>query len=355
MLSFIGMRFSSMAENNLSMLVGCYNTPGNPGLYLYSFNQDSATFSLEDSLNIDNPSYFAFNSAGDKLYCISENSLANSVASTIDLNKKNNSLQIINSVPLTGSPCYIEVNKNMALTANYGGGSIDVINIDEKGNLCRLTDTHYGACGGPDSTRQNLPHIHCVKFSPDGTYVFATDFSSDRLLRFDVNNSANSIIPTPSTIQLPDGTGCRHLIFSKDGRNVYLIGELSGNVAVFNIEDDEWEISQIIEADPVHERASADIILSPDERFLYVSNRRRNDRIAIFAVDPLSGKLTSIGYHKTGAHPRNIVITPNGRFMLVACRDSNSIEIYERNIETGQLTDEFKKLIINKPVCIKFI
>ncbi|MEG1545669.1 MAG: beta-propeller fold lactonase family protein, partial [Bacteroides sp.] len=68
-----------------------------------------------------------------------------------------------------------------------------------------------------------------------------------------------------------------------------------------------------------------------------------------------NGMLTKVGYQLTGIHPRNFIITPNGKYLLVACRDSNIIQVYERDVNTGLLTDIHKGIKVSKPVCIKFV
>ncbi|KAA6306220.1 6-phosphogluconolactonase, partial [termite gut metagenome] len=50
----------------------------------------------------------------------------------------------------------------------------------------------------------------------------------------------------------------------------------------------------------------------------------------------------------------NFNITPNGKFLLVACRNSNVIQIYERNKETGVLTDTKQDIKLDAPFCVKF-
>ena len=64
--------------------------------------------------------------------------------------------------------------------------------------------------------------------------------------------------------------------------------------------------------------------------------------------------LTKTGYQLTGIHPRNFIISRNGRYLLVACRDSNSIQVFERDSQTGLLKDTGKTIKTNKPVCLKF-
>lgn len=63
---------------------------------------------------------------------------------------------------------------------------------------------------------------------------------------------------------------------------------------------DSFEPVQYIASDTVGGHGSGDIHLSPDERFLYTSNRLKADGIAVFAIDSATGRLTRTGYMATG-------------------------------------------------------
>ena len=136
---------------------------------------------------------------------------------------------------------------------------------------------------------------------------------------------------------------------------MYVIGELSGRVTVFAYADGKLSPIQTVEADAAHAAGSADIHTTPDGRFLYVSNRLKDDGIVCFSIDPKSGMLTEIGKQATGIHPRNFVITPNGKYLLCACRDSNVIQIFEINPSTGQLKNTGKEIKTAQPVCLKWV
>ena len=111
---------------------------------------------------------------------------------------------------------------------------------------------------------------------------------------------------------------------------------------------------QLVVADSVGARGSANIHISPDRRFLYSWNRLQADGIAILAINADDGTLTKVGYQSTARHPRNFVITPNGKYLLVAGRDDNKIQVFEINNDTGLLTNTNKEILISKPVCLKF-
>ena len=64
------------------------------------------------------------------------------------------------------------------------------------------------------------------------------------------------------------------------------------------------------------------------------------------------GLLTKVGYTLTGVHPRNFTLTADNRFLLVALRDSNSVEVYARDEKTGLLTRTAISLELSHPVCL---
>jgi tetratricopeptide (TPR) repeat protein len=188
------------------------------------------------------------------------------------------------------------------------------------------------------------------------------DEANGRFHKFIINPDANaenkeSFLKegSPSAFKVKAGSGPRHLTFSPNGNYAYLINELSGTVIAFEYKDGDLKEIQTIVADTVCAKGSGDIHISPDGKFLYASNRLKADGIAIFSIQPDNGILTKVGYQLTGIHPRNFIITPNGKYMLVACRDSNVIQIYERDADTGLLTDIHGDIKVDKPVCVKFI
>jgi 6-phosphogluconolactonase (cycloisomerase 2 family) len=104
-------------------------------------------------------------------------------------------------------------------------------------------------------------------------------------------------------------------------------------------------------------KGSADIHVTPDGKFLYASNRANTNNLAIFKINETDGKLTLVGHQPTGLHPRNFTITPNGKYVIVACQNSNLIQFFEIDKNTGLLKEDVSKQItaVDRPVCLKFI
>ena len=346
---------TSSDSNEQLMLVGTYTNAGSEGIYSLRFNQSNAEWQLLDSAHVSNPSFLAIDPARALIYSVSEDGGPKDALVLLALNPSTGAMQLKGSWETKGAaPCYVSFSPHAAVTANYTGGSLSLFPLDDQGVPAPLEALFPGECTHSDPERQEAPHVHCAHFSPDGRYLFATDFSSDRLLRFAVNETTPLLLQPQVAATIEAGSGPRHLTFAPDGRHAYLISELSGMVHCFDYQADRGELTlkQVIETDSVHARGSAHILLSPDGRFLYASNRLEHEGIAIFAVSPTDGTLTPAGYQLTGRHPRHFALTPNGRYLLAACRDSNSIEIYLRDASTGALTPTGKVIPLSKPVFV---
>ena len=354
----------SPLTTDLLLLVGTYTSDGSSkGIYLYSF--DAAT-GKSDSLSVagtDNPSYLTLSPDEKFVYAVGENEESNSAAVAFALDKRSGVLRYLNASQ-TGSPgpCYIEIDEagKSVLTANYTGGSISLFRVNEDGSLSAADAVIQFKGSGPDTVRQKAPHLHSVRYSPDGRFLFATDLGTDKIYRYNAIGSVFEGQPVISQSSLkefsaPAGSGPRHFDFHPSGNYLYLLGEMSGDVVVYDYDGGELNEKQVIATDSVEgPRGSADIHVSPDGRFLYASNRLMADGIAIFSIDRENGTLTRIGYQLTGKHPRNFVITPNGKFLLAASRDENRIQVFAIDPETGLLSDTRQDIYVGRPVCLKF-
>lgn len=315
------------------LYIGTSTYDGGRGILTGSFNPRSGEWKLLDSVSCDNPTFLAFSEDGHFVYAVNENH-GNDLSSIETFTWEGAKLKSVGKQVTDGAcPCHISTNGQLLLAANYTGGNLSVFPLSD-GVPGPHSQLLQGTVGGPDSLRQGKPHLHCAVFTPDGGHVLASDFSADRILSFKLDDSA--LEPDGSYAVAPD-SGPRHITFSPDGEFAYAIGELSGAVTVFRYGEGMLEMVQSVPADSLGARGSADIHLSPDGRFLYASNRLKGDGIAIFAVNPADGTLSWAGYQDTGIHPRNFCISPDGRYVLCACRDSDCVNIFRRDAASGLL------------------
>ena len=176
------------------IVVGCYAADQRDGLHLCSFDLESASFKFLDTINLASPSYLTIEPETGLLYVVNE--LKNEQASLVAVRVENSKrLKVLDAFKTRGaSPCHVSKWHDIVATANYRGGSLSLFRISPTGEILSLLSVIKGTVGGPDMTRQCVPHIHCVLFSPDGRYLFATDFSADRIISIELT---------------PDGVGDR--------------------------------------------------------------------------------------------------------------------------------------------------
>ena len=344
---------------DMYLLVGSYATPEEEGIKVYAWDGEKGEAAYVSGLKgISNPSYQVVSADGERVYSVGEDDGLTSTAHALSFDKSQGRLALMNTqLTQGGAPCYINLspNEDFVITANYMGGSISVLPTETSGRLGENVSTFAFQGEGVLKERQSQPHLHCVEFTPDGKFLLANDLGTDKIHVFPLTSDGKLDEKATFDVALEAGSGPRHLCFSKDGRFAYLINELSGKVTALSYNGETLTPIQYIEADTVNAQGSADIHLSPDGKFLYASNRLKADGIAIFSVHQETGMLTKAGYQLTGIHPRNFIITPDGRFLLVACRDSNLVQIFSRDEKTGLLVDTGKTIEISKPVCLKFL
>lgn len=344
------------------MFAGTYTDSGSKGIYTLQFDKNTGILTLaSESDSIINPSFLA--RKGDYLFAVNETGRSQPgkvSAFTIDRSGK---LSFINTQMSGGDdPCHLAVSKdgNWLVVGNYSGGNLSLFPIKSNGAIEPFTQIiqHEGHSVHPQ--RQQAPHVHETVFSPDGNFLLVPDLGLDKIFIYSFN--PNEFVPLkpaePAFVETPPGSGPRHIAFSKNNNYVYCIHELDGRLSVFSYHNGKMKIIQEIASHPEGKRDKmdgAEILISPNGKFLYASYRGDEDAIAIFSVDPHSGTLKAIGYQSVeGKNPRNITIDPTGKYMLVANQNSQDIVVFEINIKSGLLQKVTQKLALPKPVCLIF-
>lgn len=344
----------------LVMLVGSYGTEADTTFHTYTFDSnDGKAINIQSLTGIANPSFIT---VADDATVIAVNENPTATAGVTMLKRDQNNPTKFNVVAsrLTGGagPCHVAVSPDgkYVVTANYSDGSITIVPFDsEKSSFGEPTVMKFEG-HGPVNGRQDSSHAHFISFTPDARAMIVDDLGTDRLHIFPLGPDGLPMLQEMKDVEIAAGSGPRHLVFDHKGKNAYLINEISGTVTHLRYDPAETTLTVVSDtpADLFNAAGSADIHLSPDGRFLYVSNRLKGDGIMIFTVDKNDGSLTQAGFTSTGRHPRNFAITPDGRWLLVACRDDNVIQVFSRNPADGSLTLTDNTIPCPLPVCITF-
>ena len=355
------------AQNPIQyLLVGTYTTSGkSEGIYVYRFNPNRTEATLVSTAKgVENPSYLAVSKDQKYVYAVNENhGDKGGDVSAFALDKTKGELKFLNKQASGGDdPCYVTVDstgKNVIVT-NYSGGNLSVLKTNADGSLLPVAQNVVYEGYGVNVTRQEMPHPHSAVLSPDEKNLFVANLGNDRLYRYTFNSTDATTPITamdPPYYEVPDNSGPRHFTFHPNGKFAYLVNELSGNIIVYAYNNGALTEIQTIVSDNTNvkgDKGSADIHITPDGRFLYTTNRGTANDIAMYKVSS-DGKLAENGHQPVGMHPRNFMIDPTGRFLLVANRDSNSIQIFIINKNFGLLQDSGVKIDVPQPVCLKMV
>jgi 6-phosphogluconolactonase len=250
------------------------------------------------------------------------------------IDQKTGMLTQLGTGPLADSMAYVMADRTgkFVLSASYGGNKVA---------LNPLSDT--GTVGEPKQVIPTGLNAHAFVPSPDNRFAFATNLGSDQVLAFAFNASTGELTPSdPPVYKVPEKSGPRHFVFHPNGKYVYLIHELNGDIAAFTYEakTGAWDEIQRTTALPdgfSGKPWAADIHVTPDGRFLYASERTTST-ITAYKIDPASGKLTTVGTVPTEKQPRGFNIDPSGRYVAVAGELSDSMTVYAIDQASGALT-----------------
>ncbi len=349
------------AQSKFNLLVGTYtNTCQSNGIYVYEFNAATGDFKLKNSSeNVVSPSYLSVSADNKFIYAVNENGTQSTV-SAFSYNSASGKVNFLNKNDALGAdPCHLINDDKNVLVANYSGGSIVVFKKNADGSITEVQQLIQHEGKGPNAARQEKAHVHMVVFSPDKKFVLSNDLGLDKVFIYKYNPaSKNEILTLKGSVAVKPGSGPRHLTFSKDGKFVYLVQELDGTLTTFSY-DKTGNLKQIAETSILAKdfkggTGAAAIKISPDGKFLYVSDRVDANAISVYKILK-DGNIELVEQQSTlGKGPRDFAIDPTGNFLLVGHQYTNDIVIFKRDITTGKITDTGKRIQLCSPVGLVF-
>ena len=371
------MGFESASANDYQLLVGSYTAGQSQGIYRLSF--DSATGQINarplQVINSENPSWLTLSKDQRHLFVVNENGpgQADPVGrvSSYSIDPKTGELRLTSQVQSLGNePTHLSLSADAGhlFVSNYcvaedPGGTLAVLPVASDATLKPVVQMSSHPSSRVNPERQMSAHVHSTVPSPDGKYVFSNDLGADKVFVYRFDPKANPELPltpaTPAFVQLPPGSGPRHLLFSADGKHAWLTMEMSAQVAVFDYHDGRLEQTQMIDlaaGQAVSDKAAAALHASADGKFLYVSNRGTANQLLVFAIDQASGHLKELQRRAVeGDHPREFSLDPSGKFLLIANQKGNQIVVVERDAQSGLLGKTVQKLPMDAPSDLKFL
>lgn len=339
-------------------LIGTYTNAADQGIELLSFDKNKMALSSQViARGIQNPAFVIANRAKSLVFATEQ--IADGNVRTFAFNEDQQKLVLLNSAKSAGDfPCYLALDpsERFLAVANYGSGNFSLYEVDHSGSLhFKQSLQHVGR--SKHEIRQTHAHVHSMVFHPNGKQLLVADLGTDKIHIYDVDftRDAPITVATPSHFTVAAGSGPRHMVLHPNGKVLYLVHELTGEIGVYAIDSGKVTHVNTHALTPTefngHVQA-AEVRLSPDGRFIYVSNRGDANNLSVFEVNS-DGSLSLLQQIATGGQtPRNFNFSQDGQFLLVANQESNEIRVFKQDLLTGQLAVTASKIKIDKPAYI---
>ncbi len=342
------------SQEKFRVYLGTYTGKQSKGVYQCDLNlKDGSLAEATLAGETSSPSFLAFHPNQKFMYAVNE---SDALISAFAIDAASGNLTFLNSQPSQGAaPCHIVVDstgKNV-LAANYTGGSCLSIRLETDGKLSNTSS--FQQHEGPKK------HGHSINLDRANRFALCCDLGLDKVIIYKFDANKGTLTPH-STFDTPKGAGPRHLAWSPDGKRAYINGESDMTIIACDYDAEKGTLNQrqvlsTLPLDVVRKGGStAETVVHPSGKFVYVSNRDPYNSIALFSIDPQTGELTATGHQSNGIKtPRNFAIEPTGQFMLVANQSGGNVIVFRIDPSTGKLSPTESSVRVDSPVCIRFM
>ena len=342
------------------MYVGAYTAGASKGIYAWTFDsKDGSLKPLGLMATTPQPAHLWIAPNGKTLYTV--NWEADGGVSAYHIDGHTGALTFLNKTSSHGgdpNQVVVDPSGRVAVTVNYTTGTLAAYKLEPDGKLDEAfyVERHSGT---PLSPRQPGPKQHGIQFSKDNKFMFITDLGLDRVYSYHFDAAAPSITPfDPPYVQTHAGAGPRRIQMSPDGKFLYVDHETDSEVGVYSIDGGNLKEIQVIGTVPADAKAhntTAELVISPDGKFLYVGNRG-HDSVSVFAIDKKTGMLTlKENVPSGGRTPRNVRIDPTGNWFFAANENGGNVTVFRIDRATGHLTPTGVTAPIDTPGGIYFL
>ena len=345
--------------------IGGYTTPdrdgrGN-GINVYRIDGESGEWThLQNIGGLENPSLVTLNRAGTRLWSVHG---GRNLISAFSVDRTTGHLTLLNQQNCGGTnpvDTALDATERHLVVANYGTGSVAVMPIGEDGTVLPVSQSFtLEGTPGPDPVHQSQSHPHASIFDPSGRFIVIPDKGFDRTFFFSFDNGR--IAPTAQgSIASKTGAAPRHTIFHQTLPVLYVNNELDSTVSVFHWNSNtghatEVQVTTTIPGGHAGRNTTAEIAVSHCGRFLYVSNRGR-DEIVLYDIDQRTGHLDFVESCPTGGkRPRFFTLDIAGERIFVANQDSDDITVFRIDSDTGRLAPTGNRIEVGSPSAISLI
>jgi 6-phosphogluconolactonase len=347
-----------------SLLYVATQNPEKMGIAVAEFDPTTGALSVPKLvIETRDPAHFTFSADGKRLYLCNTGTPGGVSAFAVE-DRRTGALKFLNYREAKGrGPSYISVDGSgrYVLDANYGGGYVEVLSLNEDGSLDQQTAfvQHEGSSVHPQ--RQNKPYAHWFRTDPTNQFALAADLGTDRIVVYRFDAKTGKLAPNdPAFEKVNGGSGPRHLAFHPNGKWVYAVQELSNEVIAFHWNGKHGTLEQFQAVKTLREgftdpSTAAEIIVRTDGKFLYTSNRGE-DTLVVYAIDARTGELTlKQRVPSRGRVPRFFTFDPSGRWLVVGAQEGGTLSVFSVDEKTGELAPKGEPVPFARPMGVVFL
>ena len=257
------------------------------------------------------------------------------------------SLTLRHTAEITSRTPYIRISNDgrFLLAAHYSAGDITVHRMVDGICTGELLDHHV--------TEKTA---HCIELDPTGRFAFVPHTTPNNVYQFRLDARTGKLIPNdPPFVDGPEKDHRyhepRHYMHHPKLNMAYTSNEYGGGITAWKFDPERGILTRLqtlstLPPDVDGKSYAADLRITPDGRFAYVSNRDATERadtdahrdtLTGIALDAQTGKMSVIGYFPTAHIPRSFCIDTTGRFVYAAGQESANLYAYQLDQQSGIL------------------
>jgi len=312
-----------------------------PDIHILDLNTQTGQLSARTKLSGGTaPSYMAFSPDKRFAFAINEADAPNSKAVAFEIDPQDGSLTMLNSVPTggSGSPhLAVHPSGKWLAVAHYASGQVTVIPINPDGSLGGASAPDRG----PDSSNP-CRNAHQAVFDKSGDHLLVPCLGSNYVLQYRFASGKLSY-NSPGTVAVSGGP--RHLAFDPQEKHAYVLSEQASVITWFDYDAATGTLTNPRSVNSYERQAgaSAHILVHPNGKWLYASNRRENS-LGLFALDA-DAKATPVEFTtEMVSEPRNFSIDVTGQYLILTNQASKqnataqTVILYRIDAQSGKLS-----------------
>lgn len=329
------------------LLVGGYtqdidpDTPGRArGISAYDFVAGSGELQFRGYVPELNPSYLATDPERKIVYCVREATAGGGAAVAAYALRRERNRRITfeprGEQPVRGdAPCHLTLADRTLAVCCYSSGSLHFYPLDGDGRIGPATqECHLSQGSAANECRESGPRAHALAYDRRRGRYYVCDLGCDTLRVFERRADGSPHARPEWNLPLPPGGGGgpRHILLHPGGDLAFVNCEYHGKAHLLDLSGPEGprllHTGNYLPERVLDQAHGAAIRSDAAGKNVYVSDRSFH----VITTLRLDRGGPSLNFRDTtpsgGEHPRDFVLSPDGRWLLAANFLSDSISVF---------------------------